>query len=252
MISGEECFAAWAPEQEFWSQWAKPIVFATRGGFSVDPIALPSLDGVALPGSFDPAAVVVDLPGGQAVLVGLALAQRGYRPVPLFNGTSGPNAVVAVEPIEHALGYGAELLKNTALRPDARPAFLLDADRGEPRGGAEPGRYDNRWIVLPQDVPSATTLLSRGIRQVTLIRQRTPAPDPDLAVVLRRWQQAGLAVRGVALETGAIEESLALTVPPSVRWLWYGALALMGLRRNNAGGFGALVPEQTQRGGFHG
>lgn len=30
------------------------------------------------------------------------------------------------------------------------------------------------------------------------------------------------------------------------------AIALMGLRRNNAGGFGSLVPEQTRSTGFYG
>jgi hypothetical protein len=253
MTTGQDCFHVWAPDQDFWSQWAKPVVFANAVGLPSDaPLVVPTLEGVALPGSFGQAAIVVDLPGEQAVLVGLALAERGYRPVPMFNGTSGPNALIAVEPIERALGFGTGLLRRTTLTPDARPAFLLDAERLHPAGGAEPGRYDNRWIVLPQDFPSATLLMSRGITDVTVIRQRSPTPDQDLIVVLRRWQEAGLRVRGLALEGGQVEEPLSLIVPSGIRWLWYGALALMGLRRNSVGGFGALVPEQTQRSGFYG
>src|ERR1043165_7833111 len=107
MLTGQDCFLVWAPDQDFWSQWAKPVVFANAPLFRDDvPLDIPNLDNAPLPGSFDPAAIVVDLPGEMSVRVGLALAERGYRPVPLFNGTSGPAAVVPVEPIEQALGNG--------------------------------------------------------------------------------------------------------------------------------------------------
>jgi hypothetical protein len=252
MTTGEAAFAVWAPDGDFWSQWAKPVVFANAPALINDAVlTLPSLDNLPLPGPFDPAAIVVDLPGDQSVLMGLALAARGYRPVPLFNGTSGPNAVIPVEPIETALGSGAEVLKRTTLSPEARPAFLLDANRTLV-GGAGPGQYDNRWIILPQDVPSATTLRSRGITQVTVVRRSAPVPDQDLSVVLRHWQEGGIAIRGVTTETGAADESLSLALPVSMRAIWYAAIALLGLRRNSVGGFGAVVPEQTQRSGFDG
>ena len=42
--------------------------------------------------------------------------------------------------------------------------------------------------------------------------------------------------------------------PPSwFRRAWYVAIALMGLRRSNVGGFGSMVPERTSSGsGFYG
>ena len=253
MISAQDCFALWAPDGVFWSQWAKPVVFASAPALFDDPEPpLPVLDYQGLPRTFDPAALVVDLPGPQSVLVGLALAERGFRPVPLFNGTSGPNPVVAVEPIEHALGSGASVLRRLTIAPDARPAFLLDADRGNVIGAAEPGRYDNRWVVLPQDVPSGTALLAHGIKDVMLIQARATTPDQDLTYVLLRWRETGLRIRGLSLETGAVDDALSLAVPSGMRRLWYGAIALMGLRRNNAGGFGSLVPEQTRSSGFYG
>ena len=255
MISGEDCFAVWAPDDVFWSQWAKPVVFANATMLLTEPEpVLPPLDSAWLPSEFEPAAVVVDLPGPQAVLVGLTLAQRGFRPVPMFNGTSGPMAVVPVEPIEKALGAGAEMLKRLTIAPDARPAFLIDADRGSVLGADVPGRYDNRWVVLPQDFPSGTTLLARGIKQVVVIRQRAPVPDQDLTHVLLRWKEAGIQLRGVAIETGAAESPMSLVVPSRFRSLWYAAIALMGLRRSSVGGFGSTVPEQTSSGrsGFYG
>jgi hypothetical protein len=255
MISGQDCFAVWAPDDVFWSQWAKPVVFANAAILVKEPEpTVPTLDSALLPGSFDPVAIVVDLPGPQAVLVGLALAERGFRPVPMFNGTSGPMAVVPVEPIEHALGAGAAVLERLNIGQDARPAFLIDADRGSIAGAQEPGRYDNRWVVLPQDFPSGTTLLSRGIKQVIVIRQRTLGPDQDLTHVLLRWKDAGLELSGIALETGASAERLSLAVPSGFRSLWYAAIALMGLRRSSVGGFGSTVPQQTSSGrsGFYG
>ena len=253
MISGEECFAAWAPDGDYWSQWAKPVMFASAGAFAGDAVTPVSLEGLPLPGSFDPSAIVVDLPGEESVLTGLALAARGYRPVPLFNGTWGPNAVVPVDPLARALGGGVATLAQTTIPADARPAFLLDASRSASGAAGSPGQYDNRWIVLPQDFPSATALLARGIKNVTVIRRGSTVPDQDLVIVLMRWQDAGLRVRGVQIDTGESHETVPLAVPTGVRWLWYGALALMGLRRNNVGGFGAQIPEQTARsGGFYG
>jgi len=253
MISGHDCFAVWAPETSFWSQWAKPVLFASVPMLSTDPVSPAALETVVgLPQPWDQSAVLVDLPGELAVRFGLALAVYGFRPVPLFNGTAGPNPVVPVDGIQHALGGGVEVLRRTTIAPDARPVFLVDADRGRPIGAEEPGRYDNRWVVLPQDFPSATLLLSHGIKDVTLVRQRSLIPDQDLTHVLLRWKQGGVRLRAIGLETGEVNEDLSLAVPSGFRSLWYGAIALMGLRRNNAGGFGSLVPEETRRSGFYG
>jgi len=253
MVSGPDCFAVWAPEGSVWSEWAKPVVFANASVLPTEPPAVvPDLSLPNLPRPWDPCALVVDLPGAHSALVGLALAERGFRPVPLYNGTSGPSPIVQVEAIERVLGAGAEVLTRCQIPADARPAFLLDSERNTPIGTGVPGRYDNRWVVLPQDAPSGTFLLSRGIREVLIIQQRPGAPQADLTHVLLRWKQAGLRLRAISLETGAVDEDLSLAVPQGFRRLWYGAIALLGLRRNNAGGFGSLVPEQTQRSGFYG
>lgn len=253
MISGPDCFAIWAPEGVVWSEWAKPVVFAHAPVLLTEPpLVVPDLTLPNLPRPWDRSALVVDLPGAQSVLVGLALAEQGYRPVPLYNGTSGPAPVVPVDAIEHALGAGADVLKRCTITPDAKPVFLLDSERSTTLGAGLPGRYDNRWIILPQDAPSGTFLLSQGVHEITLIQQRPGPPQPDLTHVLLRWKQAGLRLRAVSFETGHVEEDLSLAVPQGFRRLWYGAIALLGLRRNNVGGFGSVVPEQTQGSGFYG
>lgn len=252
MISGEDCFAAWAPEGDFWSRWAKPVVFASAGSFVDEPVTVPALDDLPVPGSFDPSAIVVDLPGGESVQMGLALAARGYRPVPLFNGTWGPNAVVPVDLIARALGGGVAILTRHPPPADARPAFLIDASRGDTRGSAEPGRYDNRWIVLPQDFPSGALLASRGIQSTTLVQRDGLSIRPDLAHVLRRWQEAGLRVRVIDLTSGQTAEDVTVPKPSRFRSVWYAAAALLGLRRSNVGGFGSTIPEHTTGTGFYG
>jgi hypothetical protein len=183
----------------------------------------------------------------------MALAKRGYRPVPLFNATFGPKAVIDVEVITRALAAHADTLRRLAIAPDALPVFLLDSRRRHNTvGAATPGWYDNRWIALPQDFPSGALLRSRGIDDVTLLLRGESQPGEDLAHVLLRWQKAGIRVRVVDLATGKIEDHVQVREPSLFRRAWYVAIALFGLRRSNVGGFGAMVPEQTSRGGFYG
>jgi hypothetical protein len=120
----ERTFAAWTPSGVSWCEWAKPVAFVNVHEASIAaqaPIAL------QLPLAIDASSVVVvDLPGAEAVQAGLLLAERGFCPVPLFNGTSGPAAAVDVQPIAQALLAGAEAMKSRAIAPGAPPAFLLD------------------------------------------------------------------------------------------------------------------------------
>jgi hypothetical protein len=252
-MTSENCFAIWAPDGNVWSDWAKPVLFASFGNMvRTDSAELPPLAIPAMPEMWSDTAVVVDLAGADAVRAGLALAERGFRPVPLFNGTLGPNAVVDVEPLANALGLGANRLATLPLSPDARPAFLLDSRRGG-WSAPDPGRYDNRWVVLPQDFPSATFLRSRGTRDVVLIQQETLIPAADLTHVLLRWREGGLRLRGLNLATGKLEDDLDVHQPSGFRRAWYAAIALFGLRRSDVGGFGSTVPQQTSgRSGFYG
>lgn len=248
----EECFAAWAPDHAIWSAWAKPVAFVQAAIFSagdpaanVEPPSIPFIVGAN-------SAFVVDLPGAEAVQVGLALAERGLRPVPLFNGTSGPAAVIDVHPITRALVAGAERLKRSQPAPDAAPAFLLDSRRNDSAFALRPGSYDNRWVTLPQDFPSGALLASRGVRHATLIQRDSLSIRADLAHVLRRWQDHGITLRVVDLTSGGAVDNVTVPKPSGFKLAWYGAIALFGLRRSNVGGFGSMVPEQTSRSGFYG
>ena len=249
-MNGRELFDLWAPPDAVWSRWAKPVLFAEWPpplwfSRAAEPEAPASVEEAApvpdIPLDLS-LAVVVDLPGAGAVQTGLALARRGYRPVPSFNGGDHPGALVDVEPILRALVAGAGSLGGLQLSPEAPPAFLLDSRRQSPGGTPEPGRYDNRWLAFPQDFPSASFLLSRRIHRVLLIQEPGKTqPADDLAHGLRRWQEAGIEMLLLHPGEGA-PAAFQVAKPPRFRNLFYRALATLGLRRNSAGGFGSVIP----------
>jgi len=255
-MNPSELFDIWAPPWALWSRWAKPVLFAESSG--TPPIAsqtevLPKLDFLR----DDDLALVLDLPSSESVKTGLALAELGYRPVPLFNGTRGPRslsltamAVVDNDAIAGWLVAGAEILQRRHLPPNAPPAFLLDSRRKAPGIKPSPGRFDNRWVVFPQDFPSASFLLAHDIRRVLLLQSNMQSqPQADLAHVLLRWQQAGLKLLAADGQNIAYPKPLVVNRPSHFGSLWYRALALVGLRRNSAGGFGSVVPQPSSSSG---
>ncbi|MBI5500319.1 MAG: hypothetical protein HY907_08755 [Deltaproteobacteria bacterium] len=253
----ELVYEAWAPPDARWSAWAKPTLFASvqDGEAAEAPALLPPApyDVSSLPDPASDLALVVDLPGVDSVRAGLALAARGYRAVPLFNASDGPNAVLDTARIRLALVGAVGRLESLRLPPDAPPVFLLDAERCEPRHMPEPGMFDNRWVVLPQDFPSASALLARGVRRAIVVQKPLDMLRADLGHVLRRWQEGGIAIFWV-------EPSISVVTPVDVpkpsrfRGLWYRLSLIAGLRRNASGGFGSPipVPPPPGSGGFHG
>src|SRR5215467_1727139 len=95
-----EAFEIWAPPDSIWSVWANPVLFASSTVAPVMPE--PSAEAQVIEAAWAPAisehvAIVADLPGSTSVEAGLALARRGYRPVPLYNCAPGPQAVINVD-----------------------------------------------------------------------------------------------------------------------------------------------------------
>lgn len=264
--SPEALYARFAPEASPWSPWVKPVIFTevrdppgdlarevakVDVAWAPDPMIervveddagyreAPVRERVA---TAERAALVVEVPGRRSALVGLALVGRGYRPVPLYNGVSGGRTGARATAIAEVLAGGAHLLE--ALPPDAPPAFLLDRDRmdGQPR----PGDFDPRWLVFPQDFPSARALRARGVARV-VVRSDVSKIADDLAHVLLEWQKAGL---GLALSPdGDATVPLVVEPPSGFRSIFRRAAVLMGLRRSAAGGFGGMIPVPSQGGG---
>lgn len=221
-------------------------VLATPGG-ELAPLDLSSISALGASGSM---AIVADLAGARSVEAGLQLAGQGFRPVPLFNGAPHPGALVGTQPLQQALRDGAETLRSAWPGAEAPPLFLLDARRQSPKGSAAPGSFDNRWLTFPQDFPSASFLQARRIRSVLLLQEAGSfQPQEDLAHVLRRWQEAGIEILLAHPVAGASAVPLQVEKPSRFRTLSYRALALFGLHRNSAGGFGSIIPMPAPGGG---
>jgi hypothetical protein len=241
-------FETWAPPEAPWSLWAKPVLFAQApvDEAITSPISSPpSLPSIPWPASSENLAIVIDLPGVASARLAVPAAQHGFQPVPLFNTTHGQSAVISVLPIVRTLLDDTAELVAAALPPDAAPAFLLDADRLT-RGNLRPGMFDNRWMVLPQDFPSATRLKAAGLTGVLLIRERDLTPQSDLRAVLKLWQRDGLAIHAITLASPELRRQPVISGLASLGWLTAFAALALGLRRNSAGGFGSIIPRPSQ------
>ncbi len=237
-------FKAWAPDGALWTQWAKPVLFVgTNAG---NPRALEAREVTWLSAGDRETLAVIDLPGREGVEEGFACAKLGYRPVPLYNGVHAPTrAVVETAALTEALFGGAAALDGLRLLPDAPPVFLLDSERMSGRN-TQPGMYDNRWCVFPQDMPSAAFLRRHGIRRV-VVRARWILDD--LSHILRRYQEQGITIYQ---SMGDAPKEVQVHRPPRYKGIAYRFLVILGLRRNSAGGFGGRIPEPMEsNAGFH-
>lgn len=250
-MDGRAIYEIWAPAGCPWADWVKPVLFGEMRTMTADdtgrPDPVPELRLPWLRRAKDDAALVVNLPGVEAMYVALYLAQAGFRPVPLYNTHRATNAAIDVDPIVDRLFFGTNNLRQAALPLDAPPAFILDAKRTFTGQTLSPGVFDNRWLVFPQDFPSASHLKEHGRRQVILVQRHAVVQD-DLAHVLLRWQRGGLGVH--LLRLGKVETPQPLTVrkPSFFRQAWHRTFASIGFRRNAAGGFGGRVPEPSSGG----
>lgn len=250
MMNGRRLFDLWAPEGAVWSPWAKPVLFTAVdqvGEAPPSPILPPAENTDWVTGLGRHAALVIDLPGSASVHLGLATTFRGYRPVPLFNAAYGPNPVIPLADTLRALKLGGALLPQVNLAPDAPPAFLLDAHRQIATGPASPGQFDNRWVVFPQDFPSASMLKARDIHAVVLAQRSRLMPEDDLAHVLLRWQEAGIVIYARS-DTDPVPAPIRVKRPPRYRAFFHRLFATWGLLRNSAGGFGTVIPDPQATG----
>lgn len=243
-------YTTWAPPLSPWSPWAKAAPFAHLAMEGTSVAEVTPADLAIVPPPAQRCAVVIDLPGRQSVETALALASRGYRPVPLFNACPTPTVsdglfrpAVDVSSTMVALIAAVPMLARTPLGADAPPVFLLDAHRmgdGTPIGR---GMFDNRSVVFASDFPSATFLRDHGIGRALVVHGPERPVGNDLRYALRDWRSGGLPLDVVTPMGATIQ----------VRWPRHGffgelatrVFAAFRLRRNSYGGFGGFVPEAS-------
>ncbi len=264
-MNREAIYEAWVPHAGAWSLWARPVLFGQMSGTRgpVYPSAIqwawdlfgqaPETGGeqpwLSLAVDWAPppapnAMLILDLPGSEGVHLGLALAGLGYRPVPMYNGCTGPSELLDQGPILRALRDGAAFLAARALPGDAPPAFLLDSRRQSLPQPLRPGMLDNRWQVFPEDFPSAPLLAERGVSRVIWVGHGKPRDD--LARVLRAWQEARIALEAKDLAVAGPPRRLIVPPIPWLRRLWNHLRSLFGLQGRPRDGFGYIVPARSQ------
>ena len=192
---GRKLYDIWAPAGKKWVDWVRPVPFLEihhyTKSYCMSNRSIPEI--TCASGEARDTAVLVDLPGGESVAWGLALAKKGFRPIPVFNGTleqEGARATVDNQSAGMALLWATMLLGGMELAEDAPPAFLTDTNRLQRHVMVE-SLFDNSWDVYHQDLPSAEYMWQQGIRKVVLICN---TPAEDLKKILYPYGKRGMEI----------------------------------------------------------
>lgn len=244
-------YRLWSPDVGVWSRWVKPVPFAHYCGksFREVPALREKFSFSWLAEPLDGHALVIDIPGAEGVLAGIALARRpGFRPVPIFSScmpdSASGVAAVQTESILAALAYGGPEIDALGLPANAPPAFIIDAlRRGSSPIPPQPGVFDNRSAIFASDFPSAKVLQAHGIHTCVVIRDRDVPMEEDLTFSLLPWRKAG-----VRIELAGPDGSRSpLFWPPGgfLGAFWHRFWVSRSLRPNARGGYGRFVPESS-------
>jgi hypothetical protein len=245
-VKAEDVLGWWAPDDASWVEWVKPVAFACMSErVECRPLTRRAewfaAELLAPLGDLSQTAVVVDLRSTEAIWVGLALAEHGVRPIPLYNAVDHDAALVNMRPIMAALVDATQ--SGAVLSAHAPPAFLLDSERMDTRVvGSARLAYDNRWVCRAVDFPSSALLMERGVRRVLLIQEQLVRPAEDLEPILLTWQAAGLPLWRLARSQAepATPFNLAVSAWPVrlLRWL-----TRTSIRRRRDGSYGRMLAQ---------
>lgn len=179
---------------------------STKLADTIRPIHTPSMENAEMAGRglstlFEGApagkAVMVDLPGPEAVAFAAGLANR-FDPVFTFENWPHPTGTV---PSHLTLAAAIDRLPTfesmTAARPaTAPPAFVLDSNR---LNAFKTTEFDNRYVVA---MPSADALKKMGIKEILLVRPKASDQElDDQNATLTEWLKGGINVQLVPLDS---------------------------------------------------
>jgi hypothetical protein len=162
-------------------------------------------------------AVILDLPGPQAVAAAAAMADT-FTPVVTIDNLPHPAGVVPVADTLAALVYWRpELVAGRAQRrANNPPLFILEGERMRPYGN-EPGRFDNRSRAR---LPDAAALRDLGVERVLYVRQPRGAvrEADDLNALFCAYAGSGIEVRHLALDS--LDRFTPLASDQARDWFW--------------------------------
>lgn len=182
-MTKKDVYRAWAPVGKKWVDWVRPVPFVELHGhierFNPSTFILPCLVKFELD---EHTAIVVDLPGPRSVEIGILLAQKGMRPIPIYNGVMeqmGARATSDNDSFFGALIWGASILNKTEIKDDACPVFLTDSNRLMRRKMNE-SIFDNSWDIYHQDLPTEEYFLNNGITKIVIISEKLSKDLKDI------------------------------------------------------------------------
>ena len=175
MMTNKDIFKIWAPFGKMWIDWVRPVSFVAIDSsvkkFQPSDFSLPYISALKMNSD---TAIIIDLPDTQSVEAGIQLARKGYRPVPIYNGTieqNGARATTDNHSVLDALVWGAIMLKSIGISDDAPPAFLTDTNRLQ-RYKIDCSVFDNSWDVYHQDLPTEEYFIEHGITKIIVISNK--------------------------------------------------------------------------------
>ncbi len=191
----KEIYGIWAPVGKRWVDWVRPVPFleinTEKKAYQLSDMYVPELSIIE---EYDAnTAYIVDRPGTESIKMGLALAKLGYRPIPIYNGTteqSRARATTDNQSVDMGLLWGANLLKEMEFVDNAAPVFLTDTERLN-RYKITESVFDNSWDVYSQDLPSGKYLLENGIQKVVILGN---AVSRDLRKIVYEYQKKGIVI----------------------------------------------------------
>ena len=194
----KEIYRYWAKAAGKWQPWVRPVPFINIGVGRTNyhsPYSLIDLfgDGEDIKELGLDTAIIVDTPGENSIMVGLSLGEKGFIPVPLYNGTmeqEGARAISDNASVSEALYWGTGILKDMKLENNGMPVFLLDSNRLN-RYKKKRTLFDNSWDIYAQDMPSAKFLVDNGVKKVLVISEKI---SRDLKEILYKYQKGNLSI----------------------------------------------------------
>ena len=196
-MTGREIYKIWAQEGAKWVDWVRPVPFVTIGdNYKKDiyiNISHNELKINYISNFCKNTAIIVDLNGIESINEGISLAKKGFRPIPLYNGTDeqlGSMPTTDNYSIKEGLILGAFELKKLSISNLAYPAFLLDTNRMN-SFKMNYSVYDNSWDIYNQDMPSAEYLLKNDIDRIVIVTNKI---QRDLKLILYEYQKKKIKI----------------------------------------------------------
>ena len=163
------------------SNHAKPVYTEAMARAEREATRFSQLLGSVSPGERNELALFVDVPGVEAVAWGATLARElGVQPVLTFNNIPHQRGVLAHEQVLGALLYYGQELEQLNLTPETPPMLLADAGRFAPNRRVGANEFDNRYYLVPTDLPSARHLQARGIKYLLYLTRGERREQDDL------------------------------------------------------------------------